>query len=241
VSVAAVIVAGGMGTRFKSDAPKQFLPLGGKAIIWHAITALDAVECVESTIVVCEPRFCKTLKSQIPDQTLRNPIRIVPGGARRQDSVYAGLQAVRTGIEIVVIHDAVRPFPPGDAVMEAIEAAREYGAAILAIPVVDTLKECDEEGFVLCTLDRQAVWRAQTPQVFQYALIMDAYQRIMAEEKTITDDAAAFEATGGRVKIIHGSCDNVKITEPQDMLRAEEILRRRHEGSSAGYPDWTRD
>lgn len=241
MSVAAVIVAGGMGTRFKSDAPKQFLPLGGKPIIWHAITALDAVECIESTIVVCEPRFCKTLKSQIADHTLRNPIRIVPGGARRQDSVYAGLQAVGTGIEIVVIHDAVRPFPPGDAVIEAIEAAREYGAAILAIPVVDTLKECDEEEFVICTLDRQAVWRAQTPQVFQYALIMDAYQRIMAEDKTITDDAAAFEATGGRVKIIHGSCDNVKITEPQDMLRAEEILRRRHEGSSAGYPDRTRD
>lgn len=240
MTVAAVIVAGGAGTRFGSDVPKQFLPLCGKPVIWHSIAALDRIECITDVIVACMARFAGVLKSQIVDHSLRNPIRIVPGGVRRQDSVYAGLQAVRAGIDIVVIHDAVRPFPPADAVAQAVEAAREYGAGILAIPVCDTVKECDEEGFVICTLDRHAIWRAQTPQAFQYPLIMDAYQRIMAEEKTITDDAAAFEAMGRRVKIVCGSHDNVKITEPRDMLRAEEILRHR-EDPSAGCTDWTGD
>jgi 2-C-methyl-D-erythritol 4-phosphate cytidylyltransferase len=230
-----------MGTRFNSEVPKQFLPLGGTPVIWHAITALDEVKGIESIIVVCEDRFCKTFTSQIANQTLQSPIRVVAGGARRQDSVYAGMAAAPTGTEIVVIHDAVRPFPPRDAVTEAIAAAREYGGAILGIPISDTLKECDKEGFVLGSLDRQTVWRAQTPQVFQYALLMDAYQRIMADKITITDDATAFEASGHRVKIILGSPDNLKITEPKDMLRAEEILRRRYEGPRAGYPNWTRD
>jgi 2-C-methyl-D-erythritol 4-phosphate cytidylyltransferase len=239
VSVAAVIVAGGRGTRFQSDVPKQFLPLCGKAVVWYSIGALDKVECIESIVVVCEAAFCTTLRPQVVEQQLRNSITIVPGGARRQDSVYAGLQAVRKGVEIVVIHDAVRPFPPRDAVIRAIEAAREHGAAILAIPVSDTLKECDTEGFIVSTVSRESIWRAQTPQAFRADLIMRAYERIMTEGKTITDDAAAYEVIGGRVKIVCGSYDNIKITEPQDMTRAEEILRRGHEGLSAGYPDWT--
>jgi 2-C-methyl-D-erythritol 4-phosphate cytidylyltransferase len=151
---------------------------------------------------------------------------VVPGGRERQDSVYNGLLRAKPDTDVVLIHDGVRPFVSLEVVLATIDAAKEYGAAVAAVPVTDTIKRVDADGFVLNTPEREQLWAAQTPQAFRYALLMQAHQSVRKRGIVATDDAALLERLGMRVKVVRGSHENIKITTEEDLARADLILRR---------------
>jgi len=161
------------------------------------------------------------------------PLYWANGGARRQDSSLAGLRALPPDVDIVAIHDAARPFPPREGVEQAIAAAREHGGALLAIPMTDTVKRADAGGKIIETLDRDRLWLAQTPQVFQRALLARAFEAVEKAGLDLTDDAAALEFIGHAPHLVMGSIENLKITTPADWPRAEDIARSR---SQSAFP-----
>jgi len=151
---------------------------------------------------------------------------VVPGGRERQDSVYNGLLRANPDTDLVLIHDGVRPFVSPGVVLATIEAAKECGAAVAAVPVTDTIKRVDADGFVIDTPAREQLWAAQTPQVFRYSLLMQAHQSVRKRGILATDDAALLEHLGVRVKVVRGSYENLKITSEDDLPLAGLILRR---------------
>ena len=150
--------------------------------------------------------------------------KVVAGGAERRDSVWQGLQEVSAGTDIVLIHDAARPFITRRVIDACIEAVQRYGAAVVARPLADTVKRATPEGEVAATVERAGLWGAQTPQGFRYSLLFNAYRRAVAEEWPVTDDAAVVERAGHRVRLIEGEAVNFKVTRPEDLLLAERLL-----------------
>lgn len=224
-SVAAIIVAAGPGTRLGAGMPKAFVPLAGVPLFIRSLRALLAAPAIDQAIVVAPPEAmadaARLLQSGAP---YRLTPALVAGGAERQDSVRNGLAAVGDAA-LVAIHDAARPFVTRAAVEAAIDAARDHGAAIVAIPATDTVKIVHPDGWVETTPPRAQTWLAQTPQVFQTALIRAAHAR--ADRATpVTDDAALVEQLGHRVRVVVGSPDNRKITTPDDRAWAEWQLAR---------------
>ncbi|MFP4381018.1 MAG: 2-C-methyl-D-erythritol 4-phosphate cytidylyltransferase [Candidatus Sumerlaeia bacterium] len=225
-SVAAVIVAAGKGARLPGSLPKQWQPLAGIPLIVHSLRFFDSLDCVNQIIFVLDDA---TL--EMPDRLahLRSAcgkvLRCVAGGASRQESALRGLETVEAETEIVMVHDAARPFPPRDAVMDGLQKARELGGAILAAPVVETIKEVDGDGRVVKTFDRSKLWAVQTPQIFQYGPLLEAYRSAEDRLEIFTDDASIFEEAGGHVRIIPAGDRNIKVTLPKDFALAETILR----------------
>ena len=152
---------------------------------------------------------------------------MVVGGDTRQESVYNALKELSSNTDIVVIHDAVRPFVNEDMIIQSIDDANRYGSAIVAVPVKDTIKESDNDGFVMKTLDRRKLWAIQTPQTFKYDLIMKAHLYARDNNIQATDDAFLVEQIGHKVKLIMGSYENIKITTPDDLAVAKAILESR--------------
>ncbi len=149
--------------------------------------------------------------------------QVIMGGKERQDSVYNGWRSLDPGTEIVVVHDGVRPFVPPDLISEIIEAARDFGAAIAAIPISDTVKKVSADGRVERTVDRAGLWRVQTPQAFRYSLLGEAFQKARADGFYGTDEGALIERLGKEVKVIPGSELNIKITRSEDLILGEKI------------------
>jgi len=150
--------------------------------------------------------------------------RLIPGGAERQDSVRLALEATSTEVEVVAIHDAARPFVPARSIRASIEAARECGAATVAIPVTDTILEADAEGYLVNTPDRARMWACQTPQTFLRETILAAHHKAVAEGYRATDDASLVRRYGGRVRLVQGHPFNIKITRPEDLPLAQRII-----------------
>jgi len=224
--VTAIVPAAGAGVRFGGAVKKQFIALNGLPILSHTLRALAASRALSSIIVVVPPGEEFRGREALELAGIDLETEVVPGGQARQDSVYIGLQRAKAETDLVLIHDGVRPFVSREVVLATVEAAKEWGAAIAAVPVIDTIKRVDTDGFVVETLQREQLWSVQTPQVFRYALLMQAHRAIREPGVVATDDAALVERIGGMVKVVRGSYENIKITSEEDLPLAGLILRR---------------
>ena len=222
MKVSAIIPAAGMGIRMGSNVPKQFLLIDGKPILHHTLSVLDQCSIVDEIVLVVSEREIGKAKQQIQNSHPK-VTRIIMGGEERQDSVSNGLESLDSETDIVVVHDGVRPFVTPDLIRETVEAARDFGAAITAIPVSDTIKKVNEEGLVERTVDRCGLWRVQTPQTFQVSLLKEAFAKAQAENYYGTDESSLIEYLGREVKVIPGSEFNIKITRSEDLVLGEKI------------------
>lgn len=229
----AIIVAGGSGERFGDPRGKQFVELCGLPLMAWSILAFDRAPSVGQLVVVCPRGRLDEVRSDVLAQLcLRREVILAPAGTTRQDSVFAGLVAAPDRFGFVAIHDGARPLVETDAVERCIAAVRadgELAGAILASRMTDTLKIADAGGQILATPDRAAYWCAQTPQVFRAGAIVAAHRAAVWDDFEGTDDASLVEHHGGRVRVVEGPRDNIKITLPEDLALAEATLSARLE------------
>lgn len=230
--VAAIIPAGGMGHRFGNALSKQFVDLAHWPILAHTLSRFDQTALVDQVILVV-PRGQKTrVKSEIIKRyDLQKIVNVVIGGETRQESVYLGFLALDEDVEYVLVHDAVRPLVRLKTVEDVILVAQEFGAAIAAMPVRDTLKQVDGDN-ILKTMDRTHLWQAQTPQVFERSILAEALSAARRDGFIGTDEASLVERLGKAVKVVHGAADNIKITHPEDLILAECLISSLDGGSN---------
>ncbi len=223
-----------------SELPKQFMPIGGLTVLGHTITRILQIEQVRHLVIPASGNVSDRVRDIAAGciaarKTGNVLLDVVPGGKERMDSVWNGLLALmESGVELVMVHDAVRPCFPMDAVTRALEKAASEGAAILAVPARDTVKLVDDSGVIASTPDRRRVWLAQTPQIFRTEVLLDANEKARAAGFAATDDASLVEHAGFPVHVVEGSHDNLKITYPADLFFAEQWLRKNVPGVSAG-------
>ncbi|MBN1902679.1 2-C-methyl-D-erythritol 4-phosphate cytidylyltransferase [Candidatus Sumerlaeota bacterium] len=225
----ALIMAAGRGRRLGDETPKQFHRLMDKPLLNYCLEAFEYMPEIDSMIVVLPPEYAQMVQVRMDLKHFQKIVDIVAGGDRRQDSVWNGLKAIPEITEYVLIHDGVRPFPPIRETRKALEVAREFGAAILALPITDTVKVGGQDDNIQMTLDRSNLWAAQTPQIFRKKLLLEGYQKGQRENKTFTDDAAAVENLGYPVRLAPGSPYNIKITQVEDLNLAAGIFQSRKE------------
>jgi 2-C-methyl-D-erythritol 4-phosphate cytidylyltransferase / 2-C-methyl-D-erythritol 2,4-cyclodiphosphate synthase len=212
---AAVIVAAGSGSRFGQE--KQSIKLEGRPLYQWAVDAFKNVEGIEHIVLVCSEQ----LRSSIDDHS----IDAIRGGATRQESVYRGVtRAKELGADHVLVHDAARALITSDIITRVMSTTEQHGAAIAAVPVVDTIKEVDGS-IIQRTVPREKLWRAQTPQGASIEEMLSAYKS--SEGRSVTDEAELLETVGISARVVPGSEDNFKITFPEDLERAREVLLRR--------------
>jgi 2-C-methyl-D-erythritol 4-phosphate cytidylyltransferase len=214
-SVAVVIPAGGIGTRLGRRTPKQFLRLAGATILVRTLTHFRRHPAVTAVVVAAPAEHLARTRRLIG----RSKVQVVVGGATRQESVWNALQAVPGEVEIVLVHDAVRPFIDRRLIDAVIAAAVAHGAAICALPIAETVKRV-RDGAVEATLDRSELWSVQTPQGFRGALLREAHEKARRDGVVGTDDAMLVERLGHSVRVVPGRPGNVKITTPEDLRRA---------------------
>lgn len=212
--------------RVGGSLPKQFQLLAGKPILYHTLAKFEACPVIENILIAVAEEWMPYVSQEVVDRfDLDKVSKIIAGGKTRQESVYLGLKALEGPPEIVVIHDAVRPFVSVEKITETIHACQEYGAAIIAVRPKDTVKT-ERDGFVENTLNRDRLWTVQTPQVFSYDLILEAHKKALEMGIQKTDDASLTEAMGHRVRIVEGEHTNIKITVPLDFKLAELIMKK---------------
>ncbi len=215
-----------------SGQPKQLLQIGAMSILGHTITRILRVAAVRHLVIPSSADMADTVHGiaakciETARRTGQVKLDVVPGGKERMDSVGNGLQALQgSGVELVMVHDAVRPCFPLDAVGEALRLAASEGAAILAIPARDTVKLVDQSGRITGTPDRRNVWLAQTPQIFRIQVLLNAYKKAAGTGFAATDDASLVEHAAHPVRVVEGSPDNIKITYSADLFFAEQWLK----------------
>lgn len=223
-----VIVAAGRGERFGGDIPKSFVDLNGKPMLAYSIEVFESMKEVSEIIIVTRPELIGSFWEKTFHKFDFKKIRhIIPGGATREDSVWEGLQRVSENQEVVLVHDAARPMIQFNLIEKIIAASFEWGSAIPALKVKPTLKEVDAEGFIVKTQDREHLWEAQTPQGFRVEVIRNAFEKAGRDRIKATDDAFLVEQAGGRVKIVDGDPENIKITTQEDLKWASLVLTGR--------------
>ncbi len=225
--VTAIIPAAGLGKRFGPGKDKPFQPLCGKPLILWPLEALQAIPEISEIIPVLRTRDTESGQKLFEQYGITKIKRIVPGGKERQDSVYNGLRLIEDKKCIVLIHDGARPLVESEfiegMIAEMLNDKEPCDGIIPGVPVKDTIKEADK-GMVRRTLKRDDLWAIQTPQIFKYERIFQAYEQAMEKKHYATDDAALLERYGGRIRIIMGSYRNIKITTPEDLIIAEALL-----------------
>lgn len=228
----AIVLAAGSGSRMKSDIKKQYMELGGKPLIYYSLKAFEE-SIVDDIILVVSRGDIDYVRANIVEKYKFDKVKdIVEGGLYRYHSVRLGLLAAAADCDYAFIHDGARPFVNDEIIMRSLEAVKRNGACVVGMPVKDTIKIADEDGFAKETPDRAHTWLIQTPQVFSYNMILDLYKKLDREEGTlmekginITDDAMVVEYfTDKKVKLVEGSYNNIKITTPEDIQAAEAIL-----------------
>jgi 2-C-methyl-D-erythritol 4-phosphate cytidylyltransferase len=220
----ALVVAGGRGTRMGGGIPKQFLRLGKLPVLVHALLVFQRSRRISQIVLVVPKGFGARAEALVTRHHLDKVVRVVRGGKERQDSVLLGLRAVSQDSDIVLIHDAARPGVTRKLVEGSIRRLlSKRDGVLVAIPVADTLKRV-EKGIVIATLDRSVLWRAQTPQVFPYPEILEAYERAEREGFRATDDSAVYQWAGGRVRLFPGEETNLKVTTRHDLHLARVLL-----------------
>jgi 2-C-methyl-D-erythritol 4-phosphate cytidylyltransferase len=221
MSVFAIIPAAGAGRRMSGETPKLLLTLGGRPVLAHTLSAFEKASLVEGVVVVASELTLDACRREVVERFgFRKVSTLVLGGAERQDSVRAGLEATRS--PLVLVHDAARPLVTPQAIRNVARAAHRHGAAVLASPAVDTVKIVNGRGRVVDTPDRARVWLAQTPQGFRRRVLETAYRR--NGRRDATDDVQLVERAGGRVVVVPGNGTNFKVTTREDLLRAEKVL-----------------
>ncbi len=215
-----IIPAAGSGSRFGGEIPKQFLPLGGKPIIQHVIERFLVHEDVVRVVVAVAEQLLASVSQNAADR-----VQFVAGGSTRQQSVIRAFRTAGGEVDIVAIHDAVRPFFSDATFRAAVEAAAESGAALPATPLPDTI-HTTRDGLIDLTLDRSVLVAAQTPQCFQYEVLKDVLERAEREDDDATDEAGLAARYGVNVRIVPGDSMNFKITRPDDLAFAEAIYAR---------------
>ena len=221
----AIIVAAGVGNRLGGELPKQFQAIGGKPMAVHSLELFEKSPLIDEIVFVVSDDHLVYASQAIVDHYGFKKIRkITAGGKTRQESVLAGLTACPSGINLVIIHDAARPFMTTSLLEKVILKAGEIGGAILAVPAKDSIK-VGEDGIISKTLRRNTVWIAQTPQVFRFDKILEAHKRGEAARNEATDDSELYEQYIGQVALVMGSYNNIKITTPGDMILAQEIFK----------------
>jgi 2-C-methyl-D-erythritol 4-phosphate cytidylyltransferase/2-C-methyl-D-erythritol 2,4-cyclodiphosphate synthase len=223
VHITAIVAAGGRGERLNAGLPKQLLDLGGRSILQRSVDAFDQCDRVDE-IIVAAPREWLSDPSKYLAPS-RKPLKMVPGGARRQDSVASAFDFVDAGCDVVVVHDAARAFVSSALISRTIDAALHGGAAIAALPVQDTVKLAQAaagDRAIESTLDRRRIFLAQTPQAFRYRVLAEAIA-IGRTGRDATDEAELAEAAGHRVLLVEGEAANIKITTHEDLTLARRL------------------
>ena len=230
--IAAIIPAAGLGTRMGADTPKQFLELDGMPLIIFTLKRLAACPAITDFLVATRADDVVSLQDKVAKAGLGRPARVVHGGNTRQQSVANALAQVDPATEIVLVHDAVRPFVMREQIERVIAEARVRGAAILGIPAIDTVKEVkraslpEDVALISATIPRERIVLAQTPQAFSYALLRDAFRKAQDDDVSASDEAAVVERFGHEVFVVLGSERNLKITRPLDMDLARFYLEQ---------------
>ena len=240
--VAVVLLAGGVGSRMKADRPKQrvarrprlppprshadvrrFLELAGKPVLYHSLDLFLGLEGVSSLVLVINEQY----RGEFAPYAADGRVTFADPGAERQDSVRSGLDACPADAALVCIHDAARPLVTPEEIFKVIGDARDHGAAVLGVPVKATVKESDDGEFVLRTVDRSRLWEVHTPQVIKPALLREGFDKVAKEGLEVTDDVSIIEQLGLPVKLTLGEYTNLKVTTPDDMVVATQILDQR--------------
>lgn len=223
----AIVVAAGSGVRLGGRVPKAMVAINSRPAVIYSLDVLSRHPGIREIILVVNSTMLLPVSSAIKKYRIKRIKSVVLGGARRQDSVLNGLRAVAVDSQLVLVHDAARPFINKAMVSALIKEAKKSQAAIAAVPVKNTVKESvvRRSSFVVRrTIDRQNLWEVQTPQVFKKSLLLSAYKRFGKGD--VTDDAMLVEKMGRPVKIVPGAYSNIKITTPEDLVIAEAIARR---------------
>ena len=222
----AIVLAAGSGKRMNSKVHKQYLIIQDRPVLYYSLKAFEDSAVDEIVLVVGkgEEKFCR--KEIVDKYGISKVKAIVEGGKERYHSVFDGLKQT-SDADYVLIHDRARPFVNQDIIRRCMQEVQKYQACVVGMPVKDTIKIADEEGYAKQTPDRKNVWMIQTPQTFSYALIYEAYEEMLKTEDTaITDDAMVLERIKGKKsKLIEGSYRNIKITTPEDLLIANVYLQ----------------
>ena len=229
MKVGAIIAAAGFGRRMKTDRPKQLLVLDGTSIIVHTIRKFDACAVIDYVIVTAPRESLEEVSSLVKSAGFKKPVSVIEGGERRQDSVAMGLRHLELGTEIVAVHDGVRPFVPVADIENVVRQAERSGAAILGVPIVDTVKQAEKD-IVQSTLTREHLILAQTPQAFRTEILKDAFDRAARDEYYGTDESSLVERIGHPVAIVRGSERNIKITRPSDLTLARAFIEEETSG-----------
>lgn len=223
---AAIVLAAGSGKRMNSQVHKQYLIIQDRPVLYYSLKEFEDSAVDEIVLVVGkgEEKFCR--KEIVDKYGISKVKAIVEGGKERYHSVFEGLKQT-SDADYVLIHDGARPFVNQDIIRRCMQEVQKYQACVVGMPVKDTIKIADEEGYAKQTPDRKNVWMIQTPQTFSYALIYEAYEEMLkTEDAAITDDAMVLERTKGKKsKLIEGSYRNIKITTPEDLLIANVYLQ----------------
>jgi 2-C-methyl-D-erythritol 4-phosphate cytidylyltransferase len=226
-----ILPAAGLGTRMAGPQPKQFLILDGVPILVHSLRAFAAVKRVTAIYVAVRKAEMERVEAQIAEYGFGDQVRVVEGGDNRQESVSHALAALPAEDEdIVLVHDAVRPLIDAATIERTIDAVAEYGAAIVGMPAVDTIKQVERTAhgaLITSTIPREYVVLAQTPQGFRYGLLQRSFAEATADGFVGTDEASVVERAGNPVAVVHGSQVNLKITQPGDLELAEFYMHRR--------------
>jgi len=221
-----LIPAAGRGKRMGAEKPKALLPLGDRPILIHTLQKFEDCPQVDEVLPLLPPgEGMDWAGESVRRFGLKKVYQILPGGEERQDSVYRGLQALRGKADWVIIHDGVRPFVSPELIQQVLSETRRWKAVVVALPASETIKEGSPENEVVRTVDRRRLWMIQTPQSFEYPLILRAHEEARREGFLGTDDASLVERLGIPVKILRGSRFNFKITTPEDLVLAEAFLK----------------
>lgn len=227
VKCTAIVLAAGQGKRMGTKIQKQYLEIDGKPILYYSLRAFEQSELIDGIVLVVgagQINYCET--QVVSKYGFKKVKAIVEGGKERYHSVANGLRKVEEGY--VFIHDGARPFVNEDILQRAYDEVVKYKACVVGMPVKDTIKIADVNGFAEVTPDRSLLWQVQTPQVFEATLIKEAYKKLMESDTiNVTDDAmVAEQMLGVKVKLVAGSYENIKITTPEDLKIAEKFLRK---------------
>jgi 2-C-methyl-D-erythritol 4-phosphate cytidylyltransferase len=217
-----IIVAAGSGIRLGVGEPKAFVKLHGRPILHYSLATLAKLPQVAEVVIAIPSGMEKRTREEVARAGLEVPVKITPGGLERQDSVRVALALTSAEAQVIIIHDAARPFADATLFSRCLEVAFARGAAIAAVPVADTLKRV-ADGAIVATLKRAGLYQAQTPQAFQRRLLVAAHERAMRERIVATDDADLVEQIGGTVEIVEASALNMKITTRSDLMIAESL------------------
>lgn len=223
---ALIVPAAGIGKRMGKDVPKPYLTLSDKTVLEHTLSRFRSFDNLAQVIVSTSREYRSTTESILVKLFPNIDTLVVDGGSERQDSILNALESVDDNISLVAVHDAVRPFVDPISIRECLKRASETGAAILGVVVKDTIKQVNSDLNVISTPQRKSLWQAQTPQIFNRKVLVDAYLNANKAGFSGTDDASLVEENGGEVSIVEGTRNNFKLTYPLDFEIAKTLLKK---------------